>query len=1148
MKFFAKEDRFGWARSERGLSIFFTKQGIYEKALAGRGPDWADEAALWMQRLLECGDADSSSSHEGIWIASDDAVRLDEVTRDRFELPPIWPGSLRLDSRSVPNLRDFDAALFVIDERDRSVPRWRLEGPILVVGEDEFYLPSPEHYACLRAFQQWRAQESRTESDHLRLLLSLGEAAKSGTRIDLSRAPDVDVVDGGEIIISMTEHSDGSVELTPMFANLLRGASPESWESLRRKVTERLHHLEGDEVEGIVRVGNKIVLLDPEQTTTARAVARRQRVPASEKSQFLREPEAWMADHVFIHGEVEFLPRVVGIGEWKGGYLGGGGELGEAVDWFDKKPDALGSDEDEGETCEDEEAVGGESGSASTEGLDGLDEDGNIPEDEEDHDTSGVRDDAESTGADAPDSPIGPLVPMIETNDEELRWGVPYGEFNPSEDCGLELDFDGFPRKPYPHQIGAIRWLANHTVRAGEPRRWNTGDTAWGAGALLADDMGLGKTLSTLLFIGLWYERWRLASGKEPSACLVVAPLSLVENWKEETLKSFPEDRLPFSRMICAIPAADLGRYYATQNGRDRVAADGSRVEEYGLKFGDGTEASLDCPGSLVITTYQTLREFRFSFAGCDWGATIFDEAHNIKNPNALQTIAAKSLKAFFRVALTGTPVENHLGDLWSLMDAVEPGALGSFAEFREKWIRRLRIDPTQMNEVGQQLRDYLSNLILRRTKEEELKGLPRKTLRPVKIPMTPSQLERYDEILRLAKSTSPDDAEKKRTNHHLACMWELRRITLHPDLVGGGLACAPSSERASRTYLAESGKLRWLLEKLDEIQSRGEKALIFSIQKSLQDMLVTHLRQIYKIPVPLINGDTKATSQTRPNDTRLGLIRQFCDRPGFGICVLSPIAAGAGLNIVAANHVIHLERHWNPAKEDQATDRAYRIGQEKEVEVHIPLLVHPNRPQLTTFDLGLDKLIGNKRSLAGSLGLIPVAPVSADELFSEVFGDGAPEGAPTKATRISIDEALKLSWELFEALIAEIYGREANSVILTPKGRDGGADVIVREFGPESKNILVQCKMTGRSILDSDHAVREVIGAKPGHARSLNLPYLDGAVHTTAKTFSKRTKRAANPEGIELHGSRWLKDALARHEVTLTQILRRNRTRKRVV
>ena len=122
MKFFAKEDRFGWARSERGLSIFFTKQGIYEKALAGRGPDWADEAALWMQRLLECGDADSSSSHEGIWIASDDAVRLDEATRDRFELPPIWPGSLRLDSRSVPNLRDFDAALFVIDERDRSVP------------------------------------------------------------------------------------------------------------------------------------------------------------------------------------------------------------------------------------------------------------------------------------------------------------------------------------------------------------------------------------------------------------------------------------------------------------------------------------------------------------------------------------------------------------------------------------------------------------------------------------------------------------------------------------------------------------------------------------------------------------------------------------------------------------------------------------------------------------------------------------------------------------------------------------------------------------------------------------------------------------------------------------------------------------------
>jgi superfamily II DNA or RNA helicase len=1145
MNFFAKQDRFGWARNESGLSIFFAKRGLYEKSLAGGGPEWANEAALWMQRLLECGDADSSPSHEGIWIASDDAVRLDEATRDRFELPPSWPGSLRLDTSSVPNLRDFDAALFVIDERGRSVPRWRLEGPILIVGEAEFFLPSPDHYACLRAFLIWRAREGRTESDHLRLLMSLGDAAKSGTKIDLSRAPDIEVVDGGEIIISMTEHRDGSAELTPMFANLLKGSSPETREGLRQNVRERLHHLDGDGEEAIVRIGKRIVLLDPEQTVTARTIAHRSRVSASEKRQFLREPERWMADHVFIHGEVEFLPRVIGIGEWSGGYLGAGGELGEAVDWFDKKPDALGSEDDEGEIGDDKSSLEGDSVDLS---LEVLDEDGNSNGSDEDHDADESSAEAEKMGAGGPEPGSGSLVPLIERNDEELRWGVPYGKLKQDGGNVFELNFSGFPRDPFPHQIDAIRWLANHTGRAGEPRRWNPGDRAWGAGALLADDMGLGKTLSTLLFVGLWYDQWRRASEKEPAACLVVAPLSLVENWKEEALKSFPQGRVPFSRIICAIPAAELGRFYANRNGRDRVAPDGSRVEEYGLKFGDGTEASLDCPGSLVITTYQTLREFRFSFAGCDWGATIFDEAHNIKNPNALQTIAAKSLKAFFRVALTGTPVENHLGDLWSLMDAIEPGALGSFAEFRKRWIKRLSLDPTQMNEVGQQLRKYLGSLILRRTKEDELKGLPKKTLRPVKIPMTPIQLERYDEILRLAKSSSSEEGDKKRTNHHLTCMWELRRITLHPDLVGGAFASAPTSERASRTYLAESGKLRWLLEKLDEIENRGEKALIFSIQKSLQDMLVTHLRQIYKIPVPLINGDTKATSQTRPNDTRLGLIRQFCDRPGFGVCVLSPIAAGAGLNIVAANHVIHLERHWNPAKEDQATDRAYRIGQQKEVEVHLPLLFHPNRPELTTFDLGLDKLISRKRSLAGSLGLIPVAPVSADELFLEVFGDRAPDAAPTKPTRIDLGEALKLSWDWFEALIAEIYGREADSVILTPKGRDGGADVIVLGFGPESKNILVQCKMTGRSILDSEHAIREVIGAKPGYARSLNLPVLEGAVHTTAKAFSKRTKRAAAPEGIKLQGSRWLRDALARHEVTLSQILKRNRVRKRVV
>jgi SNF2 family DNA or RNA helicase len=169
--------------------------------------------------------------------------------------------------------------------------------------------------------------------------------------------------------------------------------------------------------------------------------------------------------------------------------------------------------------------------------------------------------------------------------------------------------------------------------------------------------------------------------------------------------------------------------------------------------------------------------------------------------------------------------------------------------------------------------------------------------------------------------------------------MWELRRVSLHPDLLGDGACKAASGATSSRAYLDRSGKLSWLLEKLDCIRENGEKVLLFAVQKKFQELLRSHLSEIYGVKIAIINGDTKAVSSPLSNETRLGLIKEFSDTDGFGICILSPVAAGAGLNITAANHVIHLERHWNPAKENQATDRAYRIGQKKEVQVYLPLL-----------------------------------------------------------------------------------------------------------------------------------------------------------------------------------------------------------------
>jgi len=1111
---FVNRRQYGWSRNDSGLTIFFDVQGVGQKAAEGQGPIWAIEGHQWMLRLLECGDAEVAPAKAGISIATEDAVRLDLDYRERFDLPPSWPGILRLETKGVPNLRDFDAVVRLIDSRGQIVSGWRLEGPILTVSGTDFYLPTASQYACLIAFEQWSGRSDRSEVDHLRLLHCLSEAEENGCRIDLRRAPDVDIQDADECVIEVVEKSDGSLELTPLISSLL-SASGVTPQELRDQISERLHHLEGENAEAIIRVGKKIVILNPVQTQQARTVARRRVVPKDQKESFRADPQRWLADHVFVHGAVEFLPRVLGIGEWTGGYLGAGGELGEPVDWFDKQPEA-----------EKPEAAKKESKDEETSEGDGVD---SSPDDKEQDEDDG-----------------GPLVTLIEKNDDELRWGLPHGSYKGNEDPGLDLQFEGFPRTPFPHQVDAIKWLAGHTERAGKATKWKPEDKAWGAGALLADDMGLGKTYTTILFLGLWYETWRRTSGEEPPACLVVAPLSLVENWKEEIEKSFPPGQSPFRRIVEAIPAVELKRFYATSNGRDRVSTQeiAPEVEEYGLKFGSGTEECLDFPGSIVITTYQTLREFRFSFAGCEWGAAVFDEAQNIKNPNALQTIASKSLKAFFRLALTGTPVENHLGDLWSLMDAIEPGALGSFAQFRNQWIRPLRDDKTQMEEIGLRLRAYLNDLILRRTKEESLEGLPKKTIEPVEIPMSDQQIELYEEILNLAKQPVDTEAEQGRTNRHLACMWELRRITLHPDLIGGATPESATDASSSRQYFYRSGKLRWLLEILDDVRENGEKVLIFAVQKRLQDMLVSHLGRIYDLKIPLINGDTKAASKTAPNETRLGLIKQFCADPGFGICVLSPIAAGAGLNIVAANHVIHLERHWNPAKEDQATDRAYRIGQKKDVHVHLPILVHPGR-EVTTFDMGLDKLISQKRNLAGSLGLMPVASVSANDLFSQVFGSGP--SCSAKSKKLTLAEALKLSWEFFEALIAVLYEREAQSVILSPRGRDSGADVVVIGHEPTGTNLLIQCKSSGKDTLDSEKAVREVIGSRPIYEAKLGLSLPNGIVHTTAIRFSKRTKRAARDCSVELLGRQWLSAALKRHQVTFAQVTDRNGRRKRL-
>ena len=1089
---------FIWSANADGLAVRFASAKLFAKAKAGRANEAEQAGFRRMQMLAECGQADVSGLEGGIFVAAEDAVRLDVETREGFSLPPSWPGGMRLQTRSVPQLADFSASLGVLEPGASVVFDWKLRGPILEVGE-RTYLPAAGQFAALSAFQTWLNAGDRDELTHLSLIASLREAHQAGCMIELEAYREADgaiIAHAEELVVNAREDMlTGDLVLCP----LPQGRFGELGVN---DVEARLGQLDPAKARAVIRVGKTIVLLTETQTTQARAIKTRGRVPKSERQAYERDPQQWLANHVFPDVSAEFSPRVTGIGEWQGGYVGGA--LGEPEDWFGKQPEA------EKPTLEAE------------------------PE-------SNDRGDAGEGGDEADEPSATVLVPLIIPNDAQLAYGWPFVAVGGKTDATFQPNFQNFARSPMPHQEEAIRWMLGHSRRALTAQSVEPGQRGWGAGALLADDMGLGKTYSTLIFLAEWFRHWRESTKSEPPSVLIVAPLSLLENWKSEIEKTFHVEATPFRRVIIAQGDGDLDSFRREPGARD--IAEPGLVKSYGLGFGDGSERSLDWPGSCVLTTYQTLRDYRFSFAKCEWSAAVFDEAQNLKNPNAQQTIAAKALRALFRVALTGTPVENHLGDFWSILDTAEPGPLGAFADFRKRWIAPMNRERHRMADIGKELREHVGGLMLRRTKDEQNIGLPPKTPRHVECPMSSEQQSLYEQAREaVTESGISEDQSDTAPGRHLAALWHLRQISMHPDLVGGGRITSAKNAIESRRVLERSGKLAWLLQQLNDIKGNGEKVLVFCVLKQLQEALSRHLQIIFDIAIPIINGDTKAGSEDAA-ETRLGLIKEFSNRPGFAICILSPIAAGAGLNIVAANHVIHLERHWNPAKEDQATDRAYRIGQTKPVTVYLPAATHPEFP---SFDSILDRLLAKKRGLQSALGLIPTDAVGAPELISEVFGSSH-ASTHDKRRSITIQQALALSWKMFEALIAVIYDQAAERTILTPHGSDHGCDVVVLGWGPEKKNLLIQCKTTVNDELDSEEGVRAVEGSRPFFEKPLGLSFDTRILITTAKHFSRRTKRAAHTCSVELNGRSWINEALNKHKISMTDLLRRECMRERI-
>ncbi|MHB8597888.1 MAG: DEAD/DEAH box helicase [Ktedonobacteraceae bacterium] len=446
-----------------------------------------------------------------------------------------------------------------------------------------------------------------------------------------------------------------------------------------------------------------------------------------------------------------------------------------------------------------------------------------------------------------------------------------------------------------PYQVKGVSWLAFLQQ--------------FGFGACLADDMGLGKTVELITL--LLHERHTRKTLNGPS--LIVCPMSIVGNWHRELQRFAPS----LSVMI--------------HHGAERLT--GPAFEEEVRKH------------EVVITTYALALRDKEHLSHIDWEYLVIDEAQNIKNEAAKQTQAIKSIQAVHKIALTGTPVENRLSELWSIMEFLNPGYLGSGTDFRKQFA--IPIERYHDAPKAESLKHLIQPFVLRRLKTDKtiIQDLPEKMEMKVYCNLTQEQASLYEAVVKEMLEKIEHSEGIERRGLILATLMKLKQVCNHPaQFVGDG-----------SSLVGRSGKLARLEEMLEEVLAEGDKALIFTQFAEMGTLLRKYLQESLGREVLFLHGGT-------PKKMRDAMVHQFQeDRHGPPIFILSLKAGGVGLNLTGASYVFHFDRWWNPAVENQATDRAFRIGQQKNVQVYKYVSVG-------TLEERIDQMIEDKKALAENI------------------------------------------------------------------------------------------------------------------------------------------------------------------------------------
>jgi hypothetical protein len=557
-----------------------------------------------------------------------------------------------------------------------------------------------------------------------------------------------------------------------------------------------------------------------------------------------------------------------------------------------------------------------------------------------------------------------PLVPYqghwVQLDPQDLHWAVntfqhaptsgqmPLGqaltlELNPTEEgaASSSVHFSGQLSDLFSEQLLTPPDIPQPAGLQGSLRPYQMKGLSWlvflhqlGFGACLADDMGLGKTIQLLAL--LQWEKEHEKHRRSPS--LLICPMSVVGNWYREAKKFTPQLKV----MIHHGPNRDTGATFH------------HRIQNY----------------DIVLTTYQLINRDQDLFFEASWQRIALDEAQNIKNSATQQTQAILKLSAKHRITLTGTPIENHLGELWSIMEFLNPGLLGNLRQFQSRFVTPIEKQKNQ--EKIKALKSMTQPFILRRLKSDGqiIKDLPEKNEFKVYCDLTDEQKKLYRAFVETTLQTIEQTEPGNRSAMVLTMLTKLKQICNHP---------AHFFKDDSPLH-NRSGKMMRLAEMLEEALSEGDKSIIFTQYTEMGILLERYLSEIFEEEIPFIHGQV-----TR--EKREILVDRFQkEKQKPSIMILTVKTGGTGLNLTAANHVFHYDRWWNPAVENQATDRAFRIGQTKNVQVHKLIAIG-------TLEDRIDQLIDAKK-----------------ELVNQVIGAG--EGWLTQLNTDQLREIVKLSLE----------------------------------------------------------------------------------------------------------------------------------------